>query len=376
MTRKENEPPTDKAREATDIAGDNHATLHWSFCYDDYCKVHNSAKDAAGYYPRKPRNKEVTKQDKLNKETGEPTIRSSLESIKERKEFNMMSRQPLQQLRDDGNHARGRSPPRLQWEDATLQENEPPSYDDTMDGGNLDETDDSPEEGEIAETPDESNSEEEGYTDDDQPADDEILHFSVDGPEPIRRMVLHMARKFEEVFPKVSGKRRLHPQQFDQMLAQLRAMFWNYRLLDVEYDARDYVKEVPPIGSQFGPNGSYLTPDGVLINKEMRDRVKIIAKRYQEIQKIQELFHDDNITWEEAKKQIEKSLSQWTLPPTGSPLPVWRGMLLGHIRAEIKGQVVSRMTQGKIILKPRTGPLEWEVCLMDANCPDYFSKNY
>ncbi|KAK3068665.1 hypothetical protein LTR53_013589, partial [Teratosphaeriaceae sp. CCFEE 6253] len=42
-------------------------------------------------------------------------------------------------------------------------------------------------------------------------------------------MVLHLARRFEEMFVKISGKRRLYPHEFEQTMLQLRSMFWTYR---------------------------------------------------------------------------------------------------------------------------------------------------
>jgi len=50
------------------------------------------------------------------------------QGARERREFNMISiRDPQQQARDDGNRARGRSPPPFRWEDAILQENRSPT---------------------------------------------------------------------------------------------------------------------------------------------------------------------------------------------------------------------------------------------------------
>ncbi len=46
-------------------------------------------------------------------------------------------------------------------------------------------------------TPEES---EEEYLDDDALGDNELLHFTMDGPELIRRMILYIARRFEEIF--------------------------------------------------------------------------------------------------------------------------------------------------------------------------------
>ncbi len=69
---------------------------------------------------------------------------------------------------------------------------------------------------------------EEEYSDDDAPGDNELLHFTMDRLEPIRRMILHIAQRFEEIFPEIQGKRRLHASEFEQTLAQLKAMFWDY----------------------------------------------------------------------------------------------------------------------------------------------------
>ncbi|KAK1046043.1 hypothetical protein LTR74_018034 [Friedmanniomyces endolithicus] len=68
----------------------------------------------------------------------------------------------------------------------------------------------------------------EEYLDNDALGDNELLHFTVDRPEPIQRMILHIARQFKEIFLEIQGKQRLHASEFEQTLAQLKAMFWNY----------------------------------------------------------------------------------------------------------------------------------------------------
>jgi len=133
-------------------------------------------------------------------------------------------------------------------------------------------------------TPEDS---EEEYSDDDAPGDNELLHFSVEGPEPIRRMVLHLARWFEKLFPEIQGNRRPHPYELDQTLAQLRAMFWSYRQIPEESESHAYVRESVHIGSTFNPAGGYITPDGIHISKQMRERVKVLGQRYKEIQRMQ-----------------------------------------------------------------------------------------
>jgi len=71
-------------------------------------------------------------------------------------------------------------------------------------------------------TPEDSKGE---YLDDDAPGDNELIHFTIDGPELIRRIILYIARRFEEIFLEIQGKRRLHALEFEQTLAQLKAMF-------------------------------------------------------------------------------------------------------------------------------------------------------
>jgi len=372
MTKKENEPPTDKVR-----SGDNNSTgqdelehkkLHWSFCYKDSCQTHLSSKMGSGWFPSKPR--------------------------KPRKEFNMMSIQPLlQQQRDDGNHARGRSPPSFRWEDATLHENYTPSPTEEIEDifqeqlieqeyGILPEIEESDSSGEYITNEnisiDEVDETSDEYSEDEEPDHNEILNFSVDGPEPIRMMVEHMARRYEETFPKIHGKRRIHPHEFDHMLTQLRTMFWNYRRVNVDYDASDYVAEKVPIGSTFNPDGSYYDPDGIIINRQMRERVKLVALKYQEIQQIQNKYQEEYIGLSEMMGMLKDQMKHWAILPRMplGPLPVtWRGTILSHIRTTIKGQVTTAITQGKVTIRPIEGPLNWEICLMDATSPDYYSKN-
>ena len=56
---------------------------------------------------------------------------------------------------------------------------------------------------------------EEEYSNNNALEDNEILYFSVIGPKLIKRIVLYLAQRFEEIFPKVQGKRRINPNEFD-----------------------------------------------------------------------------------------------------------------------------------------------------------------
>lgn len=55
---KETYDPDDEPlpKKVTD-SDDNHGSLHWSFCYDDSCVSHLSAKEHSGWFPKEPREK-------------------------------------------------------------------------------------------------------------------------------------------------------------------------------------------------------------------------------------------------------------------------------------------------------------------------------
>jgi len=71
-------------------------------------------------------------------------------------------------------------------------------------------------------TPEDSKGE---YLDDDALGDNELIYFTMDRLELIRRIILYIARQFEEIFLVIQGKRRLYALEFEQTLAQLKAMF-------------------------------------------------------------------------------------------------------------------------------------------------------
>ena len=188
------------------------------------------------------------------------------EKLKEIQEFNMMSifSNINQQDRDDSTEAQRRFPLRLLWENATLHNtqlllltmdskdnnsnvslvdlNEPitphkdlnritditirdqeiPDLQEIIiqDLEQLAEIDDS-------NTLNNSTPElsEEEYSNDNKPDDLDIATFNIDIPNPIKKIILYIAKRHKEVFPKIARKRRLHPHQFDCMLSELQTMF-------------------------------------------------------------------------------------------------------------------------------------------------------
>jgi len=269
----------------------------------------------------------------------------------------VLSLNATEQNRDDGIITRGRSPP-LTQEEPILQQptmsqrREELGQSPTISESTLEERQDTPEESE------------EEYSDDEEPDDNEILNFRIEGPEPFRRMVLHLAQQVEEMFPKIQGKRRLHPHQFDLALTRLRAMFWNYRLVNVDYDAQRYVQEVPPLGSTFSPTGGYTAPDGIGISKEMRKRVTLIRQRFGEIQRIQEAWQEEEITNADMQQQVKRNLMQWIVPIEIYPMPTWKGQVLQDVKISTVGQVHVSTTNDRVTLTPKLdGALNWSICL-------------
>ena len=343
---------------------EEHATLHWSFCYNDSCSRHYSSKTNRGWFPQRPRKE-------FNATIGWGNLPTSPE------------RQPLQQARDDGNIARGRSPPPFRWEDATLQENIPPQDKDQDEYEKEEpETINIQELGVIPEIPESTQGEatpedsEEEYTDDDEPDDNEILNFSVDGPEPIRRMVLHIVQRYEEIFPRIQGKRRLNPQGFDEALLGLRNMFWKYRKVYTNYTEYPHVREIVPMGSRFNHDGSYFTPDGKVIPRQMRERIRLIDLRYKEFYRIQDAWQDDEMSEQELKRRTKEEIESWVIlpkSPPGTPEPTTTRQLLPHTRAIISGHINVEQRGSHVVLTPRTGPLNWKVSLVQTT---EMAKNY
>jgi len=66
------------------------------------------------------------------------------------------------------------------------------------------------------------------------------------------------------------------------MLSRIRTEFWNYRLLLITYDARTFMQENPPLGSEFTPNG-YLAPNGTFVNSSIRGCVVKTKNLYRDI---------------------------------------------------------------------------------------------
>lgn len=319
------------------------------------------------------------------------TLERRLEGKRPVREFNMMlnawnsgMRQPQMQTWDDGHQTRGRSPPSDSREETHLQQSQTPSLEmdevETQIQDHLITESQQSTEYELVETSPEipdSESEDE-YSDDEDPDDLELCTMTVEAASPIVRIMTLISEDAGTVFPIIGNKRRLHPHRFELLLEKIRGLLWNYRQVSVDWNAYSYVADRPPIGAKFdGKTGGYTAPDGIAISRLMRERVKVLKQRFEEIQNVQEKWFDDEIEYREMSSECSALIRDWiVVAPDRTLTPIWRGMSLGHIKTTTKGPVRVQCTQGKVVFSPKTsGPLDWEVSIEDINSPTYISKN-
>jgi hypothetical protein len=143
--------------------------------------------------------------------------------------------------------------------------------------------------------------------------DDEnvLMHFTISGHREALQMFQEIARRYEEIFPSIDGRRLLHAENFDRMLSRLRSIFWRYPLVpNQEIHARGFIQERPPIGSLFLPGG-YVAPDGTFVSQEMRNMIMRLRTQFEEIQDIQRWKRaiDHSTTGSEKTKEERRRLN-------------------------------------------------------------------
>ena len=163
------------------------------------------------------------------------------------------------------------------------------------------------------------------------------------------------------------GERKVHPHEFDILLEKVRNLFWNDPLISVEYDAATYVTERPPIGSCFQPDGSYVTPDGMIATRVLRQELTNLRDCYRKVSNVQQRVNHKRISEEGARRRLTEIGKEYhsghTFPNT-LPVQEWKGRIPPGVDAHIKGRVKIDLHNPIVSLRPRdidTGPLYWEV---------------
>ena len=145
---------------------DKHANLTWIACYDDNCHIHRSDKEGSGYWPGAGKAQSVC------------VLRIAPEAP-----------QPEEESTDE----EGGSDTLAAIEESESESEE--SSEDGKEGSSLS-----------------------GERND-------VLQFSMEGHGEAIKIFREVARRYEEIFPRVGNKRYLQPMQFELLLQRLRAMF-------------------------------------------------------------------------------------------------------------------------------------------------------
>lgn len=161
-------------------------------------------------------------------------------------------------------------------------------------------------------------------TDDELDSENNANHiqFAAEANKPVIKMIQIITRNHKEAFQVHKGKMYLHPHHFDNMLRRIRTEFWNHRLYPTEYNAKAFVQEWPPLGSDF-TNGGYLVPDGTFISQTMRNNILRVKKLYHEMHVAQVIatdtmtdqeFIDDDTRAQKVIQGVQQHMAQQSLP--------------------------------------------------------------
>lgn len=152
------------------------------------------------------------------------------------------------------------------------------------------------------------------------------------------------------------------------MLEKIRSMFWKQPRVEADYDEATFVTERPPIGSTFNPDGSYVTPEGIVISKVVRDEVTNLRALYRDVGAVLQGLLDGDMSYNQHLKELTETAvryhSQNTFPKT--EVTCWLGSLPPGQDAKIQGKISTQVKDSKLVLRPKNvlfGPLYCEVSL-------------
>ncbi|GIZ39173.1 hypothetical protein CKM354_000256400 [Cercospora kikuchii] len=261
-----------------------HGSLHWRFCYDDTCQTHIPSKRENNFFPIEPIREEDPPIRRYDDGSRPLPIPEELQELA-----------PHLRLAEEEN------------DDEPCQENQeniPPEID-------------SEEEGQDSSADEEDVSEE--SSDEESDPDDEITTFTCTQAGIMRKVMLFLAMRQEDIFPRIGGKRYLHPTKFDRALKELRIKLWNQPRVSVQYDFRSLVQELVPIGSTITPFG-YVTPSEEIVPNSARENIRRISEQYAKIQQCQSMYAcietPEEKTIHETIRYTSHQIREWYRTPT------------------------------------------------------------
>jgi hypothetical protein len=205
-----------RTRDAT-LTSDNHDIMSWTACYDDECYTYMSDKQGSGWFPtRKSRSVCFTCGGHIDQLQG------------------------------------------IVYSDGYTSPNEESSEDEASDDQDV-------EEGEIVE---ESDDESDTLTNTFPPNDVTLV---------VIRIII---QKRLEVFPYYGNLQHVNEDKFLDMVNDIRRAVYNVPIVPSSTNYRRIVTERPPFGSRFTMRGGYTTPDGIVICRVLRNKIKTLQEEF------------------------------------------------------------------------------------------------
>ncbi|KAI7411517.1 hypothetical protein KC336_g12012 [Hortaea werneckii] len=207
---------------------DDHAMISWTACYDDSCKIHLSDKTGSGFFPTKNSRKQ------LELEEHEQECFATWDE-------------------DDCPPASSRFRATRGVPDGILT------------------PDTSEEESENESSEEEELSEEE---DDTQPMVQLNRWRVPEGDIVLEKIFPEIMRRHGIIFPYRDGVQCVDGQELHEMYLTLRRLTWGMPSVGRPTNYTTIVQEIPPLGCEFTPRGSYRTAEGVCIPKNLRRKMR------------------------------------------------------------------------------------------------------
>lgn len=227
--------PVRRGRGAYDITGtedatstsDDHEMMSWTACYDDECFTHMADKQGSGWFPTR-------KSRSVCYSQGGPNYPFQEEESSE--------------------------------EESEEESSEAPGF----------------VEGEVIyESPEEESDEDsqENSDEENQPPRDELASaFPTGDITPILMRIL--IRKRLEVFPYHYGQQHVSEDKFLDMYDEMRYAVGRLPIVQGEINYARIITERPPFGSHFTARGGYSTPEGIVICRTLRNKVKDLQEDF------------------------------------------------------------------------------------------------
>ena len=207
-----------------------HKSLNWTFCYDDNCMVHESEKDGANYYPRK-RSVNMIRRVPRKEPTSEvdyPEVRAL--------SINKEATQEKETTQGESSRPKGPGPWKTIEPDETILTSE-----------------------ELQESEEESEAEDDIETRIDTRISNALSWLDRKALERHTEVMNYLARLMIDLG--IYGRRPVEPTG----LPQFREARGQYGI---------HLEEIIPKGSKFSQDGTCVTPQGLVIHSDLRDRLR------------------------------------------------------------------------------------------------------